>query len=291
MTNFLTATRVAAGSSTPMSQRKKEESRRLRPWEQGLDSDADSFGGWLRRQREMREVTLRDISDVTKINLRYLEALELNRFSILPAPVFARGFLREYASYVGLDPDEVVNYYMLAQQESPSESSSSGSRSSRLHSSTHWAYGLVVTGAVVALFGLVALVSFWAERRGPVEADLPPTAAPVFSAPPVVPPPEVVAPATPLLVTLDFTENCWVEAILDDGERISELRVQGESLRLEATQSVSLTLGNATGVRIEVNGQPFEVAGGEEVVRDLIITLDSIDGVGSVVDSVRGPGL
>ena len=49
----------------------------------------------------MREISLRDIAERTKISLRYLEAMEADRFDLLPAPVFAKGFLREYARYVG----------------------------------------------------------------------------------------------------------------------------------------------------------------------------------------------
>jgi hypothetical protein len=95
----------------------------------------------------------------------------------------------------------------------------------------------------------------------------------------------------PLEVTLDFTENCWVEATLDGNERISELRVQGESLRLTAKERVSLTLGNAPGVRIEVNGQPFEIAGAEETVRDLEITLDSLQSGEPAAAESEGPSL
>jgi hypothetical protein len=131
----------------------------------------------------------------------------------------------------------------------------------------------VLTLAVVGLFGVVAAMSFWAERR-PARDEPPPIAPPVFEAAP--PAPAEVTAAAPLEVTLDFTENCWVEATLDGNERISELRVQGESLRLNAQERVSLTLGNAPGVRIEVNGEPFEIAGGGETVRDLEITLDSL---------------
>jgi cytoskeletal protein RodZ len=232
----------------------------------------DSFGEWLKRQRELREISLREVSDTTKISLRYLEALEQNRFSSLPAPVFARGFLREYARYVGIDPDEAVNYYDTAQQEQK-PTDDDRPRPRRLHSSTQWLYGLVLTLAVLGLFGVVAAMSFWAERR-PARDEPPPIAAPVFEAAP--PAPAAPAAAAPLEVTLDFTENCWVEATLDGTERISELRVQGESLRLNAQERVSLTLGNALGVRIEVNGEPFEIAGGGETVRDLEITLDSL---------------
>ncbi|HVR29630.1 MAG TPA: helix-turn-helix domain-containing protein [Thermoanaerobaculia bacterium] len=256
-----------------MSHRRKEEERKPRPWEVDRDGGPDSFGDWLKRQRSLREISLREISDVTKISLRYLEALEENRFSVLPAAVFARGFLREYARYVGLDPDEVVNYYSVAQQDQEPEGTPSKPRPRRLHSSTQWLYGLVLTGGVVGLFGVVAAVSFWAERR-PASVEPPPIAAPVFA--PAPPPPVAETSGAPLEVTLDFTENCWVEAILDGSERISELRVQGESLRLRATESVALTLGNAAGVRIEVNGRPFEIAGGSGTVRAVEITLDSL---------------
>jgi cytoskeletal protein RodZ len=270
-----------------MSHRRKEEERKPHPWEVDHDGGADTFGQWLKRQRELRDISLREVSDVTKINLRYLQALEENRFSALPAPVFARGFLREYARYVGLDPDEVVNYYIAAQQEQEPESPS-GPRPRRLHSSTQWFYGLVLTTAVVGLFGVVAAISIWAERR-PERSEPPPIAAPVFA--PAPPAPAQAEAQAPLEVTLDFTENCWVEALLDGSERISELRVQGESLRLTADESVSLTLGNAAGVRIEVNGQPFEIAGGDGTIREIEITLDSLRAGEAAEGAAGGPSL
>ena len=97
------------------------QGNRQPPWEQGSEADVISFGTWLRRQRELREISLREIADVTKISIRYLEALEQDRFDVLPAPVFAHGFLREYARYVGLDADEVVNSYLTAQKEAEPE--------------------------------------------------------------------------------------------------------------------------------------------------------------------------
>ena len=87
------------------------------PWDKsGPAEGSSSFGEWLRRQREMREISLRDIADRTKISLRYLEAMEADRFDLLPAPIFAKGFLREYARYVGLSADEVVNHYLAVHQ-------------------------------------------------------------------------------------------------------------------------------------------------------------------------------
>jgi cytoskeletal protein RodZ len=75
-----------------------------------------SFGEELRRERELRQVSLREVSEATKINLRYLEALEKNNFEHLPGGVFNRGFVRAYSQFIGIDPDAMVNAYRLEEQ-------------------------------------------------------------------------------------------------------------------------------------------------------------------------------
>ena len=72
-----------------------------------------TFGEDLKRERELRKIPLREISESTKINLRYLEALERNDFEHLPGGVFARGFVRAYAQFIGVDPESMVNAYLL----------------------------------------------------------------------------------------------------------------------------------------------------------------------------------
>lgn len=71
-----------------------------------------SFGETLRRERELRQISLREISESTKINLRYLEALERDDFRHLPGGVFNKGFVRAYAQYIGVDPESMVNAYL-----------------------------------------------------------------------------------------------------------------------------------------------------------------------------------
>jgi cytoskeletal protein RodZ len=75
-----------------------------------------SFGEELRRERELRQITLREVSEATKINLRYLEALESNDFEHLPGGVFNRGFVRAYSQFIGIDPDSMVDAYRLEEQ-------------------------------------------------------------------------------------------------------------------------------------------------------------------------------
>ena len=67
-----------------------------------------SFGENLRRERELRGVSLREIAEGTKISLRFLEALEDDRVDILPGGLFPRSFVRQYATFVGLEPVKTI---------------------------------------------------------------------------------------------------------------------------------------------------------------------------------------
>ena len=71
-----------------------------------------SFGETLRRERELRQISLREISEATKINLRYLDALERDDFRHLPGGVFNKGFVRAYAQFIGIDPEAMVTAYL-----------------------------------------------------------------------------------------------------------------------------------------------------------------------------------
>jgi len=71
-----------------------------------------SFGEELKRERELRDISLKEISEATKISIRFLEALEQNDFDILPGGIFNRGFIRAYARFIGIDGEEMVNAYL-----------------------------------------------------------------------------------------------------------------------------------------------------------------------------------
>ncbi len=244
-----------------------------KPWE----GEGGSFGSWLRQQREIRNITLREISDNTKIGLRYLAALEEDRFEVLPAPIFAKGFLREYAKYVGLDPDEVVNFYLTAEQRYRAERGEDVSGVMPLPSGgvvppargLPLGWILIVVGLLVLALVVAGVV--WAVRRARAEhaqgapteqaEATPATMVPIAPGPAPPPPPAAaVNPKAPLVVTLSFTEECWVEALVDGDRNIQELRVQGESMRSEARDSVLIRkLGNVRGVHGDVNGRPLQL--------------------------------
>ena len=73
-----------------------------------------TFGEHLRREREMRGVSLDEISAATRIGTRFLEAMENEQWDRLPGGVFNRGFVRAVARFLGLDEERLVAEYTLA---------------------------------------------------------------------------------------------------------------------------------------------------------------------------------
>ena len=71
------------------------------------------FGDQLKRERELRGVSLEEVATATRIAPRFLEALENEQWEKLPGGVFNRGFIRSVARYLGLDEDNLVSEYAL----------------------------------------------------------------------------------------------------------------------------------------------------------------------------------
>ena len=74
-----------------------------------------SFGERLRREREMRGITIEEIAEATKIGSRNLRALEEEKFDLLPGGIFNKGFVRAYSKYLGLDEEQAVADYIAAE--------------------------------------------------------------------------------------------------------------------------------------------------------------------------------
>ena len=77
------------------------------------------LGKTLQKARQARGVTLEEVARETRISRRYLEALENENFGLLPAPVYARGFLRIYARYLGLEPAELMPLFPVGYIDEP----------------------------------------------------------------------------------------------------------------------------------------------------------------------------
>ena len=78
---------------------------------------AGSIGEKLRLARETRGIALRDISEHTRISMRYLEAIESDDFRRLPGGIFNRSFIRAYAKFIGYDEKEAIEEYAQTLRE------------------------------------------------------------------------------------------------------------------------------------------------------------------------------
>lgn len=70
-----------------------------------------SVGELLKKARENKNFSLNDVSKLTKIRIAYLKAIENSDYEALPAPVFTKGFIRNYAEFLGLDAREVLAFF------------------------------------------------------------------------------------------------------------------------------------------------------------------------------------
>ena len=120
------------------------------------------LGETLRTARIEKNITFEDAERVTRIPRKYLEALELENFGILPAPVYARGFLRSYASYLGLEPKDLLPFFPVGHVDEPVLESLPEVTEPRTWNPS----SLIAIGVVVALIMLVvALYSLGSDSN------------------------------------------------------------------------------------------------------------------------------
>ncbi len=237
-----------------------------------------SFGDNLRRERELRGITLREIAEATKISHRFLQALEQDRIDVLPGGLFPRAFVRQYARYLGLDAEKLVAEFLYLHGETPVEKRPPPPRKHFKVSPGTLFFGAV---AVAAIFLSFRRSSEDAARKTPALPS--PSAAAqnaVLPSDRVYPPPGT--PATPpptqgLVLTLTAQQSCWVEARADGQTVISRVLAEGETQTLEAEGEIVLSVGNAGGLAISVNDQPGMPLGKSgEVKKNIVITRQNL---------------
>jgi cytoskeleton protein RodZ len=140
-------------------------------WERGIEErmTKGTFGEGLKREREMRGVSLDEISAATRIATRFLNAIEREQWDQLPGGVFNRGFVRAVARYLGLDEENTVAEYVLAVGDRPSVPVWTGSPPA-VTSEQPWAAWIIAAIIVIALiaggwFGARRVIAWRAARR------------------------------------------------------------------------------------------------------------------------------
>lgn len=243
-----------------------------------------TFGDRLKREREMREVPLEEISAATRISNRYLQALESEEWSKLPGGVFARGFVRSIARYLGLDEESLLAEFDLARSKEPSPPPHQ-TLEPMPQEMPRWLPAVVA--AVVLLLLLAGAVYGWrrlSARRSAHTAAVsvpmstpafaPAASAPVSSAPVATTPVSAAAaapaekqPATsaPAEASLDLSVSASAPTrvrivadgvVLLDGEMHS-----GDTLHFAANERFEVTAADSSAVLLELNGQAMPPIG------------------------------
>lgn len=229
-------------------------------------------GEALRSARMAKQIPLQRVERDTKIRLAHLEALEAGEYRKLPAPVYARAYLRTYATYLGLDPAPLV----AAFNEECDVADPKGVQS---EARVRGGGPVISAGPIIALSVVVlalALGYYFYQQYGQFVGSLPfgqgltfnpvATATPqptqvVVSRPTSTPKPSPTATATPIpsvTVAVKIMERCWFQVAVDGTPVYTGTLEAGETRSWTGKSKVAMRAGNPNGVEVSVDGKPWQ---------------------------------
>lgn len=246
-------------------------------------------GRALADARASRNLTVAEVAQQLRLSVTQVEALEAEAYERLPGPVFVRGFVRNYARLLGLDAAALLA--AINPQQVPEISGATISLSHdipfpepRRSNWLPYAVGLAVIISAVLVFEIfisatpTVVVAPVSPQRAVALPVLEPALPVQAMAPARLLPGEVAAAAAPTVETVvaqapaaqsagmvelhfKFATSSWVE-VRDRNDRIliSQLHVAGAEQRVEGRPPFQVVVGNARGVRLTYNGQPFDMA-------------------------------
>lgn len=224
------------------------------------------IGELLAAKRGERGLSIDQVAASTRISAEHLQALEADEFERFAAPVYAKGYLRTYATYLGLDADELVRQ-MPAPGHRPSLALGLDKTERRPR--------VVLTTPAIAAAGLVLLAgafSGYAWRQ--VVADQPSTSA--LSSPPAVasaPASAVASPAIqarPIVVGVRVTDVVWINATVDGTPQYGDSgrTLPAGSIIYFAGVDVKITSGKASATFITIDGRNLGAMGAGVATRE-----------------------
>jgi cytoskeleton protein RodZ len=240
-----------------------------------------SLGSRLREERLAQRRTLDDISAITKIPVRFLEAIETGDFDRLPGLIFTRNFVRQYALALKLDPAALLDALPKHDESSIKlpdpppprrPSSTRDPRSQSFLSSVAW---LLLAGGA----GSAAYIYFnhsnppVASSQSAVTTVKP--AVPQSAAP--VPQPAIAQPAPaglPVQVVFTAHQPAWVQVSADGKTAFTGTLQSNETREVSAAEQVRISTGNAGALTISLNGKTLESLGSLGQVRAVKLTAE-----------------
>jgi cytoskeleton protein RodZ len=265
----------------------------------------NEVGDRLREARERLGLTLEEVERTTRIRIHHLEAIERGELDSLPSPVQARGFLRNYAEFLGLEPGDVMLQYAEGLQKRKTRPRASAGQVARESPRPlrlrplQWISADMLVAALVTVVVIAVLIwgggRVMAAMRQSSENSQPasgflipsqtPSLIPTFSpllaselatASPT-PPGEAVTPGALTILgpagqvdlRLVVEKRAWLRVVVDGTEAFSGRAAPGQALPDYIGQVVEVWTGNGGGLRVVYNGQDQGLLGelGEVVIR------------------------
>lgn len=246
-----------------------------------------SIGQELKRERELRGISLKEIADFTKINIRFLRALEEDRLDILPEQFFTRGIIRTYAKYLGLDEQSVLNTYLEGLQAQETQETSNENKKPEVSKSPEShpkekKISLLFALMVLAILALIIVMYFVFRKDESPPPDTPKMESitqntqekPITT--PLITQEEPEIEQEELNIEITVQQDTWLEIFADQEMVDSGIKAPGERLQFKALQEFLIHIGNAGGITYTINGEEgikFGEIGAVE--RDIQITLDN----------------
>jgi cytoskeletal protein RodZ len=203
------------------------------------------FGEHLKRERELREVSLDELSKATRISNRFLQALENEDWGKLPGGVFGHGFVRSIARYLGLSEEVLLGEYDLARAEKLPATAPKAEEP--IPSPSKW-----IPAAMVLLGGLILLVLFffgarYAWNRAAAYRAAKQSAASTSDA--------------PLELSISASSSTHVRVIAD-GKVLTDSQIYaGDTLHFTAKQQFDVSATNSSAVLLQLNGRAMPPLG------------------------------
>jgi len=249
-------------------------------------------GQMLRAAREEKEWSLMDTEEITKIRVRYIQALEEEEYGILPGATYVKGYLRTYAKQLGLDPVDIIELYSSSIM--PEVAPVIVAPDMMVKSHSLWVRPVIIGSMALAAIVLAISIKNFYQPEG-TNPGAPYTSPPLISAPntettapsPSVPetpsqssPPNVVASTQDgLTAQLVFTQACWIEIKIDGQAPFQGTFAAGTSKEVKGTDKIELvSIGNAGGLTVTLNGKAMPSLGKPgEVLRNVVLTKETLN--------------
>jgi cytoskeletal protein RodZ len=250
-----------------------------------------TFGERLKREREMREVSLQEVTAATRIGPRFLEALENEEWDKLPGGVFNRGFVRAVARYLGLDEEGLLSEYDLAHGEQKIEAPAP--YENRLPSPPKWIPAL----GILVLLGLLAGIFYagrytWRRYAAHRAAQRPSAASDPAQ---ITPQDNVSSSLTPvnasstsarsadssrtasssnskLSLTVSTSAATRVRIVADGDVLLDAELPAGENRRFPAKEQFEVTATDSSAVLLELNGEIMRPLGAPGSSGTIVLT-------------------